>query len=218
MNDAEEKVVIPSAEEVAAYGGAPGGPAGNAAPPEADQAGAPPTAPAEAGATENDWREIALRARAELSNYQKRSEKDRADSIRYANAGLLKALLPVLDNLERVIQTGTAGEAKIQALLDGVKLTLDQFQKALREYHVEMIPAEGQPFDPQVHEAMMERPSDHAERTVLQELGKGYRLYDRVLRPAKVIVSKPTAAAEANQATAIEESRMANESPVIKPE
>lgn len=194
MNDAEEKVVIPSAEEVAQYGKAPDGPAGESAVSESGQAEAP-AGSAETPAKENEWRDIALRARAELSNYQKRAEKDRAESMRYAHAGILKSLLPVIDNLERVIQTAAAAEGGSSALLDGVKLTLDQFQKVLRECQVEVIPAEGQPFDPQVHEALMERPSDHPERTVLQELAKGYKLHDRVLRPAKVIVSKPSAAA-----------------------
>jgi molecular chaperone GrpE len=181
---------------VAQYGQAPGGPAGEKAAPEGSQVESPPGT-AEASAKENEWRDMALRARAELSNYQKRAEKDRADSIRFANAGILKNLLPVIDNLERVIQTGIAAEGNAQALVDGVKLTLDQFQKVLRDYQVEVIPAEGQPFDPQVHEALMERPSDHPERTVLQELAKGYKLHDRVLRPAKVIVSKPSAASGA---------------------
>lgn len=199
MNDADENVVIPSAEEVAQYGGAPGGPAGESPAPEGTQPDAGAASVSEASPKENDWREIALRARAELSNYQKRAEKDRTDSIRYANAGVLKSLLPVIDNLERVIQTGTAAEGNTQALVDGVKLTLDQFRKVLRDYQVETIMAEGQPFDPQVHEALMERPSDHPERTVLQELAKGYKLHDRVLRPAKVIVSKPSVAAETTE-------------------
>ena len=146
---------------------------------------------------ENEWKEIALRARAELSNYQKRAEKERAESVRYANGNLLKALLPVLDNLERVVQTGTQAEGDPQTLLDGVKLTLDMLQKVLRDHDVEPIAAEGQPFDPHVHEAMMVRPSDHAEQTVLQEVGKGYKLHERVLRPARVIVSKPAPWAEA---------------------
>lgn len=197
MTDADENVIIPSAEEVAQYGGAPAEPAGEAAPAEAAAQPETPGAPAETAAPETDWKEIALRARAELSNYQKRAEKDRIEFARYANAGLLRALLPILDNLERVIQTGEKKtESNAQALLDGVKLILDQFQKTLHDHHVETIAAEDQPFDPQVHEAMMERPSDHAERTVLQELAKGYKLYDRVLRPAKVIVSKPAATTE----------------------
>lgn len=198
MSDSPEKVVIPSAEEVAQYGGksdaAGTGERGSEVDVEVGQP-EPAGTPGETSSTESDWKDIALRARAELSNYQKRMEKDRSDALRYANASLVKALLPVLDNLERVIQTASDAPGSIQALVDGVKLTLDLFEKILREYHVEAIAGEGQPFDPQVHEAMMERPSDHPERVVLQEVSKGYKLHDRVLRPSKVIVSKPMAEA-----------------------
>lgn len=201
MKHTEKKVVIPSEEEVAKYAGdgATGQKAAESAPPAAEQESESSMAAgtAQPQSAENEWKDLALRARAELSNYQKRAEKDRADSIRYANAGLVKALLPVLDNLERVVQTGTEGSGSPQALVDGAKLTLDLFNKVLREYNVEPIASGGQPFDPQVHEAMMERPSDHAERTVLQEVAKGYKLHDRVLRPARVIVSKPMPSTEA---------------------
>lgn len=137
------------------------------------------------------WKEKCLRAKAELANYQRRAGKDHAESLRYANASLVRALLPVLDDLERVIDSGASHQRNAEAILDGVKLTLDNFLKVLRDAHVERIDAEGQPFDPQVHEAMMEQDSpEHTERTVLQEVVKGYRLYERILRPAKVIVSK----------------------------
>jgi molecular chaperone GrpE (heat shock protein) len=129
----EEKVIVPSEEEVAKYGGRPEEAAGGASP-----SAAPPG--------ESEWKETALRARAELSNYQKRSEKDRAEALRYACGTLVKALLPVLDNLERVVQTGSETGVGQQALLDGVKLTLEQFHKVLRDFNVEPIPAEGQPF------------------------------------------------------------------------
>ncbi len=194
MSDGEKKVVIPSEEEVAQYGGKPADEAGEQPETGPVQQEAPP---GEARPPEEDWKEIALRARAELSNYQKRSEKDRAEALKYANAGLVRTLLPVLDDLERVVQAADSGEVGAQPLVEGVKMTLDLFRKVLREHGVEPIPAEGEAFDPQVHEAMMERPSDHAERTVLQEVSKGYKLHDRVLRPAKVIVSKPTPSAEA---------------------
>ena len=96
------------------------------------------------------------------------------------------------ENLERVIESGQQKPDNAAALLEGVKLTLEHLLKALREANVERIEAEGTPFDPQVHEAMMEQASaEHSERTVLKEMMKGYRLHDRVLRPAKVIVSKP---------------------------
>lgn len=202
MSDDQERVVIPTEEEVAQYGTPPDGAATEKPPAGAEAgAGAAQTAatPDEARPTENEWKELALRARADLSNYQKRAEKDRAEVLRYANSNLLKALLSVLDNLERVVQTGSGAEGKLDALVSGAKLTLELFQKVLRDYHVEPIAAEGRPFDPTVHEAMMERPSEHPEPIVLQEVGKGYKLHERVLRPAKVIVSKPAAAAEANK-------------------
>ncbi len=144
---------------------------------------APPLSEAE------EWKDKCLRARAELLNFQRRSEKDRSDALRYANAGLVKSLLPVLDDLERVIESTSADEGG--HLLEGVRLTRDNFTKVLQEAHVETISAAGQPFDPRIHEALMQQPSaDHPPGTVLQEVARGYKLYDRVLRPAKVIVSK----------------------------
>lgn len=184
----EEEVVIPTQEEVAQYGGESVDPGGDTAAGPSDPSGGSVSV-----APENEWKEIALRARAELSNYQKRAEKDRSEALRYAHASLVKALLPVLDNLERIVQTGSESAGSAQAVVDGAKLTLEAFLKVLRDFHVEPIVSEGQPFDPRIHEAMMERPSDHAERTVLQEVARGYRLHERVLRPAKVIVSKPSA-------------------------
>lgn len=194
----EEKIVIPSDEEVAQYAGTDGAGKAGAGGETAEAAAADAAAPVP---SREDWKDIALRARAELSNYQRRAEKDRTESLRYANASLLKALLPVLDDLERIVQTGSEAAANPKsdpaemgkAVVDGARLTRDTFLKVFRDFNVEPIAAEGQPFDPQVHEAMMERPSDHAERTVLQELARGYRLHDRVLRPARVIVSKPSA-------------------------
>ena len=111
------------------------------------------------------------------------------------DSGLAKALLPILDDLERIIESGREHPDNAEAVVDGVKLTLDNLLKALSDFQVSRIDAAGQPFDPEVHEAMMEQPSpEHPERTVLQELSKGYRLHDRVIRPSKVIVSKPQAA------------------------
>jgi len=137
------------------------------------------------------WKEKCLRAKAELANYQRRVSKDHSESLRYANASLVRTLLPILDDLERVIESGTSHTDNAEAILNGAKMTLDNFLKALRDAHVERIEAEGQPFDPNVHEAILEQPSaEHTECTVLQEIAKGYRLHDRVLRPAKVIVSK----------------------------
>ena len=168
MSD-ENKIVTPATDDVDRYGGET----------------VPPEQPAKSEVDE--WKDKFLRAKADLSNYQKRAEKDRADSVRYATADLARSLLPVIDDLDRVITNAPEGDA----LLAGVKLTRDNFLKILEGFQIVSIPAEGQPFDPHLHEAVMEQPSDHAERTVLKEVGRGYRLHDRVLRPARVIVSKP---------------------------
>jgi len=169
MSD-ENKIVTPSDDDLNRYGGEP---AATQEPPAKSEA--------------DEWKDKFLRAKADLSNYQKRAEKDRLESLKYAIADLARALLPAIDDLDRVIANAPEGDA----LLAGVKLTRDHFLKILEEFQIVSIPAEGQPFDPRLHEAVLEEPSEHTERTVLKEVGRGYRLNDRVLRPARVVVSKP---------------------------
>jgi len=208
MSKKPKKIVIATEDEVAQYADkAPGKEETSSTPTSASE-----TEPADTGevggaaageelSEAEQWKEKCLRAKAELANYQRRMAKDHAESLRYANASLVRALLPIVDDLERVIESGQNHQDSTRGVLDGVKLTLDNFLKVLRDAHVERIEAEGEPFDPKVHEAMMEQPSpDHAERTVLQEVVKGYRLYDRVLRPAKVIVSKAVDTEETDSA------------------
>jgi molecular chaperone GrpE len=208
MGHKRHKIEIATPQEVERYAdGKPEETQSSSAPAEAG-AGAGPgaasvaaqTPPADSGpdlaAEVQEWKDKFLRAKADLANYQRRSEKERAEALRYASAGLIRSLLAVLDNLERVIASAEEAPGNGAALLEGVKLTLESFFKVLREANVQRIEAEGMPFDPQVHEAMMEQPSaGHSERTVLKEALKGYRLHDRVLRPARVIVSKPVAPA-----------------------
>lgn len=218
MSDKKKRIVIPSEEEVSQFGGD----AGDSTP---ETPGANPGEPGEAdpkpgeaeahdqnaeapealgdenfSADAAQWRDKYLRAKAELVNFQRRAEKDRSDALRYAYAPLVRSLLPIIDDLERVIASGEEHKDNAQAILDGVRLVFENFVKSLREHQVERIEAQGEPFDPAVHEAMMEQPSaEHAERTVLQEVARGYRLHDRVLRPAKVIVSKPMDEASGQQ-------------------
>lgn len=129
-----------------------------------------------------------LRARAEYQNFQRRTAIERAEAIRYANAGLMKSLLSVLDDFERAMSSPT-GESETVA--EGVRLVYQNLFKALREHGLEAIETGSEPFDPSVHEAMMQQPSaDHPAGTILEEFAKGYRLRDRVLRPSKVVVSK----------------------------
>jgi molecular chaperone GrpE len=186
----ENHLVTPTEEETARYAGA----SQQARPGEAPEPG-PTGELAAARAEAEEWKQKFLRARADLSNYQRRVEQERVKTVRYAIADLARTLLSVLDNLDRVIEKGSEPGVDPETILEGARLTRDSFLHALREFQVHQIEAEGLPFDPQVHEALMEQPSDeHPERTVLQELAKGYRLHDRVLRPAKVLVSRTPAA------------------------
>ncbi len=196
----KKKIVIPTQDEVAEYTGQDAGPAGGASSGATD-AGNPGAAPAAAGGPDNtaapqpdDYKDKYLRAVAELSNYRKRSEKDREDALRYANSSLVRSLLSVLDNMDRVVTSAREHPENTTAIVDGVKLTADSFRKTLREHNVEWIDAQGQPFDPSVHEALMQQPSDKYDTpTVLQVVQDGYKLHDRVIRPARVIVSAPKA-------------------------
>ena len=142
--------------------------------------------------------EQALRARADYQNLQRRLMQERAEAIRMANADLVKALLPVLDDFERSL-AAAAKTDNLQSVVEGQQLIHANLLKVLRDHGLEPIDALHQPFDPNVHEALLQTPSDeHPPLTVLEEVGKGYRLKDRVLRPTKVVVSQaPPAAADA---------------------
>lgn len=140
-----------------------------------------------------------LRTKAEHQNILRRAGTERIEAVRYANADLMRAIIPVLDDLDRAIEAAAARPAAEKrkpsaidpALLDGVKLVRENLLKALREQGMELIAAQHQAFDPHLHEAMMRQPSDEFPAgTVLQELAKGYRLRERTLRPARVIVSQ----------------------------
>ena len=185
----KKKIAIATDEEVAEFGGDAEASAEASSDAQSEEAVQP-----QAASELQEWKDKALRAKADFLNDQKRSEKEKSDSFRFANAGFARSLLPVIDDLERVIQAGGA-----DTVVDGVRLTLDNLMKTLNEFHVTPIDAEGQPFDPVVHEAVMEQPSaEHEVKTVLQVVAKGYRMHDRVLRPAKVIVSKPVEQAESS--------------------
>ena len=133
-----------------------------------------------------------VRAVADLENYRRRSKRDLDDARAEARTRVLKEMLPVIDNLERALAHGDDGSA----ILEGVRLVLRQFTTALERCEVTPVPAEGQPFDPNVHEAIGQQESDAAPGTVVSVLQKGYRLADRLLRPALVVVAKAKAAPE----------------------
>lgn len=130
---------------------------------------------------------------AEFENYQKRAARERDTERQFALLPLARDLLPVLDNLERAVAAADqAGESG--PLIQGVRATLAQWVEVLRRFHVTRMAAEGQAFDPNRHEAVMQQPSaDHPAGTVLLVAQSGYLMHDRVLRPAQVIISSPPA-------------------------
>jgi len=137
-----------------------------------------------------NW-DLYLRSQAELENYRKRVQRDRQDLLRYGNEHLLRELLPAIDNLDRAVQHAKEASESREGLLEGVEMTLNQFQRALEKFGVTPISAHGETFDPARHEAMGQLvTSDHPPNSVAQELQKGYLLHDRLLRPAMVMIAK----------------------------
>jgi molecular chaperone GrpE len=139
----------------------------------------------------DEYLNLAQRARADFENYQKRVQRDLAQERRYAQAPLAADLLAALDNLERA--TAAAQQAgETGPLVQGVAMVRAQLLDVLRRHGVTRIEAQGQPFDPNLHQAVMQQPgADHPPNTVVQVLEPGYLLHDRVLRPARVAVSTP---------------------------
>jgi molecular chaperone GrpE len=131
-----------------------------------------------------------MRIAAEADNTRKRLERERTEGICFANEKLIQGMLPVLDNLERAVQHGE-NNTNVESLLEGVRMTLKGFGDTLAKFGCVPFDSVGKAFDPNYHEAVMQQESpEHPENTVLQELEKGYTLNDRLLRPAKVVVSK----------------------------
>ena len=146
-----------------------------------------------------------LRQAAELENYKKRMSRDRDDAIRFANEGLIKDLLPIVDNLERAVAHASGG-GNGKPLVEGVELVLRSLLDVLAKYGVTQISATGETFDPTKHEAMAQVETDqHDANSVIEELHKGYMLRERLLRPALVSVAKPAKTqSKKNQDTKVE--------------
>lgn len=141
----------------------------------------------------DEYLDMAKQARADFENYQKRSQRDLAAERRYAQAPLAGDLLGAIDNLDRAVAAARqAGDNS--PLAQGVGMVISQFLDALRRHGVTRMEAKGQPFDPNLHQAVMQQPTaDHPSQTVLEVLEQGYMLHERVLRPASVIVAMPPA-------------------------
>ena len=131
-----------------------------------------------------------LRLAAEFENFKKRMQRERETAMKYAEEALLRELLPTLDNLERAMEQGrTATDAA--GLLEGVEMTMAGLRNTLEKFGLQPLDGAGQPFDPNFHEALVMEASDTVPaNTILQEFQKGYMFKDRLLRAAKVVVSK----------------------------
>ena len=146
----------------------------------------------EADKAQEYWDRI-LRLQADFENTRKRIEKEKQEFCRFANEGIILELLKTLDDLERTVELAQTKHQDIAAFLKGVEMILAHLYDMLKQYGVRPIEAEGKIFDPNLHEAWMQAEDDNLpENTVTEELQKGYLLNDRVIRTAKVKVSKRT--------------------------
>lgn len=157
-------------------------------------------AESEQKAAEN-W-DRALRATAELENVRRRVERDAATQRKYSLEGILADLLPVTDSLDLALKAIEVAPAEARAHLEGVQLTWKQYWSVLERNGVSVVDPQGEPFNPELHQAVSTQPSaDVAPNQVLGVMQKGYRLHDRLLRPAMVVVSRaPDGPAESPEA------------------
>ncbi|RBP38520.1 molecular chaperone GrpE [Roseimicrobium gellanilyticum] len=139
------------------------------------------------------WKDLAVRTAAELDNFRKRSARDMQEARSYANADLLRGLLPVLDTFEMGLEAARI-ESEQSIVFQGLKMVQGMFANLLKEFGVEEVPAQGKPFDPNLHEALSQEASDTVpDGTILRVQRRGYKLKDRLLRPANVVVSSGAA-------------------------
>lgn len=130
-----------------------------------------------------------LRLQAEFENYKRRTNKERVEERKYQSQALANELLPVLDNFERALQVEVNEENK--SIIEGITMVYNQFLEAFKSEGIEEIETENKPFDPNLHHAVMQVEDDEYESNIIvEELQKGYKLKDRVIRPAMVKVNK----------------------------
>ena len=130
-----------------------------------------------------------LMAHADLENYRKRTRRDMQDQMKYASLPLMNGLLESVDNLQRAIESYEQ-EPNADGLAEGVVMVATQITKVLEDHGCKRIDAVGQPFDPNLHQALQMQASDeHPANTVMQDLRSGFQLHDRLIRPTQVFVS-----------------------------
>ncbi|MBW1840250.1 MAG: nucleotide exchange factor GrpE [Deltaproteobacteria bacterium] len=132
-----------------------------------------------------------LRVSAEFENYKKRAAREMNDFRKFANDNIVRAMLPVVDNLDRAIESSGDDQQTVSSVVEGVNMTLKEILKVFEQFGIKPFESLGEPFDPGFHQAVMqEETEDHPDNTVIKELQKGYMMHDRLLRPAMVVVSK----------------------------
>ena len=142
------------------------------------------------------FRDLALRNQADLENFRKRAAREKEDAVKFANAAFLERFIPILDNFELGLNAARAG-AENSPILLGMDMVAKQLTDFLTASGVEPVNGEGQPFDPNLHEAVAQEASATvAEGVIVRQLRRGYKLRERLLRPATVVVSKGAPQAE----------------------
>jgi molecular chaperone GrpE len=148
-----------------------------------------------AGKADEHWERL-VRTTADFDNFRKRATREKQEAIRFANESLMEKLLPVLDSFEMALSAANqSGPAGLESLQAGINLVQQQLRTVLTDAGLEEVDATGKMFDPNLHEAVSQQETtDAPEGQVVRQLRKGYRLKDRLLRPATVIVAKQPAA------------------------
>jgi molecular chaperone GrpE len=154
---------------------------------------APAGEPTEESQLQSDlerFRDLAMRSQADFENFRKRAAREKEDAVKYANASFLDRLIPILDNFELGLNAARSDSAT-SPILAGLDMVARQLSDFLTNSGVEPVNAEGQPFDPNLHEAVaQEESATIKEGVIVRQLRRGYKLRDRLLRPATVVVSK----------------------------
>jgi molecular chaperone GrpE len=129
-----------------------------------------------------------VRLLAEFDNYKRRTQEERSKLFKYAGEELAKAILPILDDLHRTLESD--GKGKARTILEGIELIVAKLDKTLEDQGIVPFDSAGQDFNAELHEALMSEESDKGENVILREFEKGYMYNDKILRHAKVVVSK----------------------------
>jgi molecular chaperone GrpE len=149
----------------------------------------------ERAAKADEFRERLLREAADFENYKKRAARERQDSVTYANESLLQKLIPILDTFEMALAATASDGSSAQSLQAGVLMIYNQLKSTLADAGLEEIDARGKVFDPNLHEAVSQQESAEVpEGEVMQQIRKGFKFRNRLVRPAGVIVAKKPAA------------------------